>query len=78
VSRPRGPVRTPFPSEVVSIQEAAERLDVHRSTAYDLVAKGKFPLPVIRVGNQLKVSRAQLEHFIRTGELLDPQQNGST
>lgn len=63
---------------LLSIQEAADRLEIHRSTAYDLVkkgppwgAKGHFPVPVVAVGNQYRVPSEVLEHFVRTGRLPD-------
>jgi len=64
----------PIEAAVCSLQHAASRLGIHRSTAYELVKRGEFPLPVIRVGSQIKVSLDQLEHFLKTGELL----NGAT
>lgn len=49
-----------------SIEEAAAALGVGRSTAYDAIKRGEFPVPVIRVGARLVVSRAALD------ALLDP------
>jgi predicted DNA-binding transcriptional regulator AlpA len=65
-------------SDVLSLQQAAHKLGIHRSTAYELAKKGPpwgahghFPVPVLRVGEQYKVPREQLDHYIRTGELLN-------
>lgn len=65
-------------SDVLSLKDAAEKLDIHRSTAYELAKKGPpwgtrghFPVPVLMVGDQYKVSREQLDHYIRTGQLLN-------
>lgn len=48
----------------VSLTEAAKMLGVSRSTAYSLAAKNEFPLPIIRIGKQLKVSRQKLREFV--------------
>lgn len=50
--------------------QAAEALGIHRTTAYKLVKDGEFPVPVIRVGKQMKVATEQIDHFLRTGEAL--------
>jgi excisionase family DNA binding protein len=63
-------------SEVVPLQEAAARLGIHRSTAYDLVKKGKFPLPIVRVNKSIKVPKAKLDYYIEHGQL--PPANGSS
>lgn len=54
-------------AQTVPLVEAAAILGIAKRTAYDLVARGEFPVPVLRVGTLLKVSRAQLERFIESG-----------
>ena len=44
--------------------EAAKRLGIPRSSAYDLAARGLFPVPVISLGRRKVVSRAALERLI--------------
>jgi predicted DNA-binding transcriptional regulator AlpA len=39
-------------------------LGVHRSTAWDLYQRGEFPVPVLRVGQRLRVSKTHLERFV--------------
>lgn len=47
-----------------SVTEAAELLGVHRETAYLQIAAGTFPVPVIRVGRQMKIPRAILDGLL--------------
>jgi excisionase family DNA binding protein len=58
---------TIFEPGTLTIEEAATRLRIPRSTAYELVKRGEFPCPVIRAGKRIYVSRVLLER------LLDPQ-----
>jgi Helix-turn-helix domain len=52
----------------LSLVDAAKVLGIHRSTAWDLHKRGKFPIPILEVGHRLRVSRVHLEHFLATGE----------
>lgn len=52
----------------VSLAEAARVLGVHRSTAWELFKQGEFPLPVLRIGHRLRVTKVHLERFLLTGE----------
>lgn len=45
---------------VIDLPTAAAVLDIGRTVAYELARTGRFPTPVIRVGNQLKVPTAYL------------------
>lgn len=45
---------------VIDLPTAAAVLDIGRTVAYELARSGRFPTPVIRVGNQLKVPTAYL------------------
>ena len=49
------------PSLMISITIAARMLGVSRSTAYDLINRGEFPVAVRRVGSRLMVNREHLE-----------------
>ena len=51
-------------SPLISVQEAATLLRISRSTAYDLVKRGEFPVTVIRIGTQWRVNRVELEDLI--------------
>jgi excisionase family DNA binding protein len=55
-------------SDVLTLAEAAERLGIHRVTAYKLVARNKFPVPVLTVGSRMKVSRHALDLFLAGGQ----------
>jgi len=48
----------------VSLAQAARVLGIHRSTAWDLHKRGEFPIPVLRVGHRLRVTKVQLERFL--------------
>jgi excisionase family DNA binding protein len=48
----------------LTLAEAAEYLGIGRRTAYDLVARGEFPVPVVMVGRVRKVSRVLLERYL--------------
>jgi len=47
---------------LLTVQEAAELLRVSRNAAYDLVARGE--LPAIRLGRQIRISRALIEGWL--------------
>lgn len=47
-----------------SMAEAAERLNIARSTAYKLEAEGRFPVPVLTVAGKKCVSLRRLVEFI--------------
>ena len=76
-SEPSGPVwsakggvqRIDFDAcATVSLSQAAEVLGVHRSTAWELYKRGEFPVPVLHIGNRLRVTKLHLERFLLTGE----------
>lgn len=45
---------------VVDLVTAATMLGIGRTVAYRLVRQGKWPTPVLRLGNQIKVPSAPL------------------
>lgn len=47
--------------QTLKIEEAARRLGINRSTAYDLARRDKLPVPVIRLGRRMVVSRQALD-----------------
>lgn len=51
-------------SDLMSLTAACDELDIHKSTGYQLVKDGKFPIPVVRVGGGYKVSRTALNAFL--------------
>jgi excisionase family DNA binding protein len=54
----------------LNVEEVADRLGINRSTAYELIRLGTFPLPVIRLGRRVVVPRQAVT------ELLGPEQTG--
>jgi excisionase family DNA binding protein len=55
------------PSELITLQEAAELLKVHYMTAYRWVRKGE--LPALKTGGRLRIRVADLEQFLSEREL---------
>lgn len=49
---------------VLSLLEAARILRIGRSTAYELAKLGEFPIRVLKIGKQWRVTRADLERFL--------------
>ena len=56
----------------MSLAEAAEVLGIHRTTAWSLQKRGEFPVPVLKIGSNLRVVRAHLLSFMETGEPVVP------
>jgi len=56
----------------MTLAEAAEVLGVHRTTAWSLHKRGEFPVPVLKIGLNLRVVRAHLLLFMKTGEPVEP------
>lgn len=56
----------------LSVTEAAKRLGMGRNRAYAEIAEGTFPLPVIRIGSQMKVPAPQVEFFLIFGRKPEP------
>lgn len=54
---------------LISIEEAALRLDISKATAYRAIKDDTFPLPIIQIGGRLKVSLAALQRLLN-GEVL--------
>jgi hypothetical protein len=52
----------------MSLAEAAVILHIHRTTAWQLYRRGEFPVPVLKVGANLRVVKAHLQRFLDTGE----------
>jgi hypothetical protein len=52
----------------MSLAEAAVILHIHRTTAWQLYRRGEFPVPVLKVGANLRVVKVHLQRFLDTGE----------
>jgi excisionase family DNA binding protein len=48
----------------LNVDDVAPLLGINRSTAYELIRRGTFPLPVIRLGRRLVVSRQAVEALL--------------
>ena len=48
----------------LSLAEAAKVLGVHRSTAWELYKRDEFPVPVLQIGNRLRVTKHHLSQFL--------------
>lgn len=48
----------------LSLAEAAKVLGIHRSTAWDLYRRDEFPVPVLKIGHKLRVTKAQLTRYL--------------
>ncbi len=51
----------------VTAPEAFRALGINRTTGYRLIADGTFPIPVIRLGRQIRIPAAALERLLDTG-----------
>jgi predicted DNA-binding transcriptional regulator AlpA len=53
----------------IGLREAAERLGIHKDTAWRLNKAGRFPIPVREVGGKKVVSLRVLVEFINRTDL---------
>ncbi len=53
--------------EMLKLPQAAKLLGISRWLAYELHKRGEFPVPVLKLGRCLRVSRPVLEEYTRTG-----------
>lgn len=54
-----------FPErQTVDIERCARLLGINRSTAYDLARRDRLPVPVIRLGRRMVVSRRALRQLL--------------
>lgn len=51
-------------SDWMDLAELADRLGIHRQTAYEFAWEGKLPVPAIKVGNRYRVSRRAYERLL--------------
>jgi len=47
-----------------SVPDAGEALGISRATAYRLARSGDFPVRVLKIGKQLRVSIADLDRYL--------------
>lgn len=58
---------------VLDVPTAAKVLGIGRSLAYDLVRRGDWPTPVLRVGKLIKIPSAPLLALLREQPEVAPQ-----
>jgi excisionase family DNA binding protein len=59
------PQSTSMPEQqTVSLPHAGRVLGIGKSTAYELAARGEFPVRVLQLGRKKLVSRSELEAFL--------------
>ncbi len=51
-------------ADTVTVEEVARRLGIGRSLVYDLARRDALPVPVIRLGRRLVVSRVALDRLL--------------
>ncbi len=51
----------------MTVEEAAVRLGISRTLAYELARAGRLPMPVLRLGRRMVVSRLALERVLEGG-----------
>ncbi len=52
------------PRRTLNIETVARMLGINRSTAYELAARDELPVPVIRLGRRMVVSKRALERIL--------------
>lgn len=72
------PAPTRLGSRAVPIKAAFRELGCGKTAGYEAIRTGTFPVPVIRVGSRIYVSRAELDHLLgeRAGETVTPKRPG--
>ncbi|MFI7587885.1 helix-turn-helix domain-containing protein [Spongisporangium articulatum] len=54
-----------FPDQpLIPVLAAFSHLGISRSTGYELLRTGEFPLPVVKVGKRTKVRRVDLARYL--------------
>ena len=52
--------------ELLTVAEVAPVLRMRTSTAYAAIKRGAFPVPVVRIGGRMLISRYRLADWLRT------------
>jgi excisionase family DNA binding protein len=50
--------------QTLKMEEVAKQLGINRSTVYELARRNQLPVPVIRLGRRMVVSRRALEELL--------------
>lgn len=62
-------------AEYITVREIAERLNLSKSRAYQLVESGD--LPCIRIGSCIRIGRAAFESWLKTKSVAVPKKEES-
>lgn len=54
--------------DTYSVAEAAQVLGISRGAAYDSITAKTFPVPVIRIGRNIRVPRRPLDALVGNGD----------
>ena len=63
----REPQRARLHRPTMNIDDVAPLLGINRSSAYELIRRGSFPLPIIQLGRRVVVSRKAVEELLGDG-----------
>lgn len=58
--------------QTLTVPEACRLLGISRGLGYELARTGQFPVPVLKLGRRLLVSRAALLRMLAVGEANGP------
>jgi predicted DNA-binding transcriptional regulator AlpA len=62
--------------KTVNIPDAAKVLGISRAAAYQLARRDELPVPVVRLGRRLVVSRLALDELLAAKEPVGPAESG--
>lgn len=65
LTSPTGPL-------VYSVDQAATLLGISLTHAYDLIARGEFPIPTRQLGRRRLVPRAALDRYLNGNDAAEP------
>lgn len=64
--------------QTLNIEDVAIVLGINRSTAYELARRNELPIPVIRLGRRMVVSRRAVEELLNSAFEKDLSLSGDT
>ena len=62
-----------YPNETLTIDEFSQRTGINLSAAYELARQNKLPVPVIRIGRLMRISRRAFDE-IMSADYTPPEQ----
>lgn len=58
--------------ETCTVEDAAARLDLSRTAAYDLIRRNEFPVPFIRLGRKIVIPVRALDRLLMAEDSASP------